>query len=110
MIYERNPIDSNVAVNSPDLIAKAIRDKFGPDQIWFDKHEQRGGTLSIHVQLHDNGIAHSDLLSSVLMDIPRLAIGNIYAERGTSSEALEWIRIKRGDLLVSTRRKGGHDE
>ena len=110
MIYERNPIDSNVAVNSPDLIAKAIRDKFGPDQIWFDKHEQRGGTLSIHVQLHDNGIAHSHLLSSVLMDIPRLAIGNIYAERGTSSEALEWIRIKRGDLLVSTRRKGGHDE
>ena len=56
LIYERNPIDSNVAVNSPDLIANAIRGKFGPDKIWFDKHEQRGGTLSIPVQLHDNRI------------------------------------------------------
>ena len=108
-IYERNPIDSNLAVASPDLIAEAIRNKFGPNQIWFDEYEQRGGSLSIPVQLHDNRIAHSDLLSSVLMDVPKLAIGNVYAERGISGEVLEWIRINKDDLLASTSRKGGHD-
>lgn len=108
-IYERNPIDSNLTINSPDLIAKAVRDKFGSDQIWFDKYEQSGGTLSIPVQLHDNRIAGSDSLSSVLMDTPKLAIGNVYAERGISDKAVEWIQIRKDNLLKSTSRKGGHD-
>ena len=108
-IYERNPIDSDLAVDSPDLIAQAIQDEFNPDQIWFDKYEQGGGTLSIPVQMHDNRIAHSGLLSSVLKDVPKLAIGNVYAERGIADDAIKWIRINKSNLLNTTSRKGKHD-
>ena len=66
--------------------------------------------MSIPVQMHDNRIAHSHSLSSVLVDIPKLAIGNVYAERGIYGEALEWIQINKGDLLDTTSRKGGYDE
>lgn len=44
------------------------------------------------------------------MDIPKLAIVNVYAERGASGAAIEWIRIKKGNLLDSKSRKGEHDE
>ena len=44
------------------------------------------------------------------MDIPKLAIVSVYEERGTSGAAIEWIRIKNGNLLDLKSRKGEHDE
>jgi HD superfamily phosphohydrolase len=97
-LYERNPDDQHINLNSVEEVYKAACNKFGPEAVRCDQYEQKDSSQNFPV-LQDKKILTSTSLSDTLAKIPVAVIGFVFIDRVHFDTAEKWLDDNRNDII-----------
>lgn len=107
LLYERNPEDVS---RNPEigryLYEGAVR-KFGKSAVRRDSYTQRSSAFDFPVQMKDDRILSSLLISGTLAKIPVVAVDYIYIIPDKRKEAQKWVEENRSKFLKKRRKERG---
>ena len=99
VLYERNPGDVKINPESGNAVFDALSKQFGGGHFRHDRHHQSTGPPDFPVQLRDGQIVSSLAVSETLNQVPIVSVDYVFAERSILSEASEWLRTYRTDIV-----------
>jgi len=108
-LYERNPHDQERNPDAPQLVYEAVRDRYGDDVVRLDSYRERDRASDFPVLEDDDRIASSWAISSVLKEVPLLAVDYILIERSRRDEAAAWLDMRRDDIIRGSVRESGEE-
>ena len=98
-IYERNPEDVEINLESGKMIFEALKSQFDEGNFRHDFYSQRSGAPDFPVRMRDGRIVSSLIVSDVLKNIPVVAVDYVFAERSCFEEARRWLDKHRQDII-----------
>ena len=98
-IYERNPEDVEINLESGKMIFEALKSQFDEGNFRHDFYSQRSGAPDFPVRMRDGRIVSSLIVSDVLKNIPVVAVDYVFAERSCFEEARRWLDKHRQDTI-----------
>lgn len=107
--YERNPQDLLVNPEAARTIHKALAARFGESEVRHDSYRQKGNGPSFPVLTADGRVESSLRMSTVLQQIPVLAVDYVFISPTHREESASWLSDKR-DTILSERGAGDDEE
>lgn len=90
LLYQRNPRDIKINPDAAMLIYEAACEKFGVENLRFDRYKQSGNVYEFPVLTGDKQILSSLELSATLEKVPIVAMDYVYINSKYRSDAKEW--------------------
>jgi HD superfamily phosphohydrolase len=100
-IYQNNPIDEERNRNAIDIIHQKLIEEFGESNVLkdiFSKKEEKN-FFEFPVKYDDEESYSSTSVSHVLSNFPRISHGYIFVNPEMKSEAEDWLKRKKENLL-----------
>jgi HD superfamily phosphohydrolase len=105
-IYRRNPRDTKRHPDAARLLAKAVIEQFGEEEVHHDTFRGTGGAMDFPVLMPDGRVESSIGHSDVLRTLPVMAVDTIYVATPARREANEWLKENR-ERIFTTGTDGG---
>jgi len=99
LIYELNPQDVEENPDALRVIYKSLAEKYGENKIIIDEYEEKGGILDFLVIDRNKQIFRARAVSDLLVKVPRVSIGLIFADREIIEEARQWLEENKLNIL-----------
>jgi HD superfamily phosphohydrolase len=103
VLYERNPDDVQTNPEAGTAVFGALGTQFGAEHFRHDRYHQSTGPPDFPVRLRDGQIVSSLAVSETLNHVPVVSVDHVFAERSILSEANEWLRAHRVDVVKPKR-------
>ena len=100
-IYQRHPDDIKITSEPGQAVFEAAKQKFGEENVRWDRQPPKGGAPDFPVQSNDGRIASSMAISETLNRLPVPSFDYVFVEPTLHNKALNWIQTKRKDILES---------
>ena len=98
-IYERNPEDVQINLESGKRIFEALKSQFDEGHFRHDFYSHKSGAPDFPVRMRDDRIVSSLVVSDVLKNIPVVAVDYVFAERSCFENAHKWLNEHRQDII-----------
>lgn len=96
LIYSRNSDDVEKYPIPGRAIYKALKNRYGGNKVRHDEYEERARINQIHLLGSDGRITSE---SEMLESVPQLIVDNVYVDPDLETEARNWLRQERDDIL-----------
>lgn len=106
VLYERNPTDLKKNLSAVSAVHEAAVEKFGSERIRRAKKPGKDEGIVFPVMERDGRIASSIAVSDVLTRLPVVAYDYVLVLPEIRSEAEEWLRKNRDDILEEETTEG----
>jgi uncharacterized protein len=100
LLYETNPTDRALNLESVDLVFAAAKQEFGADAVRHDPYESEGDAQDFPVLLRDGAIASSVNLSTTLRHGPGFAVDYVFIEPNSKEKAKTWLALNKQKILT----------
>ena len=107
VLYSRNPIDLKIHPHPGEKIYHYATKIFGEENLHYDTYTQSGGIYDFPVSFDDELIESSLNVSDALNNIPVVKIEYIFVSPEIQSEALQWLKTNKNDILI---KRGEEDD
>ncbi len=107
VLYSRNPIDLKMHPHPGEKIYHYATKIFGEESFHYDTYTQSGGIYDFPVSFDDELIESSLNVSDALNNIPVVKIEYIFVSPEIQSEALQWLKTNKNDILI---KRGEEDD
>ncbi len=97
--YERNPGDIKLHPEPGRVLYAAAQEKFGKQNIRWDKYVQEGGAPDFPVLCGDKRISSSLIMSDALTNLPVVAVDYLFISPAKHKEAEIWLKENREATL-----------
>ncbi|HXJ96790.1 MAG TPA: hypothetical protein VMT20_28445 [Terriglobia bacterium] len=104
-LYERNPEDVQVNPEAGKAVFGAAAVEFGKENLRYDQYTQKGGGSDFPVLTDDDRICSSIALSTVLANVPVVAIEYVFVDPSVRARAEKWLKSHRSDIIRPVRRE-----
>jgi uncharacterized protein len=99
VLYERNPADYDINTEAASLIKKSAEEKFGKNRIRLDSYAQKSGFINFPVLQRDGIFASGVSMSSILAQLPAVAIDYLFVDSDIIKEAKKWLHKNKRDII-----------
>ena len=79
--------------------------EFGKENLRYDQYTQKGGGSDFPVLTDDDRICSSIALSTVLANVPVVAIEYVFVDPSVRARAEKWLKSHRSDIIRPVRRE-----
>jgi HD superfamily phosphohydrolase len=100
MLYESNPIDRKVNLQSVELVYEAARKEFGDDAVRHDPYTSGTEAEEFPVYQRDSTIASSVALSPTLQNGPSFAVDYVFIDPDLKEKAKAWLDAQKSKILT----------
>ncbi|HME09070.1 MAG TPA: HD domain-containing protein [Bryobacteraceae bacterium] len=100
MLYESNPIDRKVNLQSVELVYDAAREEFGDDAVRHDPYRSGAEAEEFPVYQRDESIASSVALSETLQNGPSFAVDYVFVDPDLREKAKAWLGTEKQRILA----------
>ena len=99
LIYQRNPADIEINPEAGERVYQELEAKFGKNKFRHDRYTQKGVEQDFPVRMRDGRTTSSLAVSSTLKDVPIVSVDYVFSDRSCFSEAEDWLRNKRPEII-----------
>lgn len=99
-LYERNPEDLNINPEAGLCIYTEAVEKFGEENVRFDRYKKRGGAPDFPVLAMDRRINSSLVMSKAFESFPEISIDYVFVDRSILKEARGWLKKNLRDIIA----------
>ncbi len=105
LVYQRNPVDTEVNPAATDAVYDAARERFGRENVRRDTRLAKSEGLDFPVLTKDQRVASSLTMSDALRKIPAAAFDYVFVESSRTIEAKAWLKEQRATIIQPKERE-----
>lgn len=109
LLYQRNPDDLRVSIDSGTRIFDALCEEFGADALRRDPYSQKGYGINFAVLTRDHRIASSISISETLKKVPVFAVDYIFIIPSLLEKARRWLAENRDKIISEDAEQQSHE-
>ncbi len=99
VLYERDPDVVKINPDAVEQIFKEISGKFGKENVRMDKYYEEGGIQEFPVLTQDSRVMPSSLLSSIIPNLPLVAVEYVFVAQEVLGEAGKWLEENKETII-----------
>lgn len=105
-VYEVTPDDKKIALDAPEVIYQALKEKFGEENVKIKTRNPRSEGRHFPVLTSSGELESSTALSETFNKMPIASAGNVFVHPELRDQAKSWLKKQKLTILMKRRGEG----